>query len=121
MKAVLTNNYSFKSMTDAAKYLNLSISNISRVVDNPNRTAGGYKFISSKTLNILTKVACYFVGRYNPGLKKYCKFLNVENITVEDVNIRWKFKDEFDECLKVVLSAAKYEKEKQQKILLKGE
>lgn len=121
MKAVLTNNYSFKSMTDAAKYLDLSISNISRVVDNPNRTAGGYKFISSKTLDVLTKVACYFVGRYNPGLKKYCKFLDVEDVTVEDVNIRWKFKDEFDECLKVVLFAAKYEKEKQQKILLKGE
>lgn len=112
MKAVLTNNYSFKSMTDAAKYLDLSVSNISRVVDNPNRTAGGYKFISEKTLDVLTKVACYFVGRYNPSLKKYCKFLNVEDITVEDVNIRWKFKDEFDECLKVVLFAAKYEKEK---------
>lgn len=112
MKAVLTNNYSFKSMTDAAKYLNLSVSNISRVVDNPNRTAGGYKFISHETLNVLIKVACYFVGKYNPSLKKYCKFLDVEDITVEDVNIRWKFEDEFDECLKVVFFAAKYEIQK---------
>jgi len=115
MKAVLTNNYSFKSMTDAAKYLNLSISNISRVVDNPNRTAGGYRFISSKTLDVLTKVACYFVGKYNPEFKKYCKFLDVEDITIEDVNIKWKFKDEFDECLKIVLFAAKHEKERNKK------